>query len=706
MNYDTYPVRLLYNDEELKQRILMIIESHDTITGCTFVNLCSLIAKMAFTEHKVKKVGENTTIINEELAVEEQARMSCVLWELIWEHKIVLLFGHSEMHGLSNGEERFVKYSKSTTQPSVGGSGIDEIPGDFAVNNINFKVLSKEDKTVEVAKSPQASGTITIPSRVTTHYGITYDVVGIGDGAFDRNKNITDVSLPDSIKYVGELAFCGVSSKRAITLPKSLESIGRSAFNSEGLTFSNLDLPSGLKEIKQWAFACAMIATKKVRIPASVCSMELAVFQQCNIESIEVDEGNAYYKSIEGVLFSKNGDTLIEYPAESPRQTYEVPMGVKIIGQRAFFCCKNVKRIILPNTVRNISMDAFYSNPSLAVLEIRATTPPTLDTSALRKLDSKCVVYVHKGCAARYKATAGWKELASRIVEEGSPQPVEGNSPAHPTPPIGENKPGHPSSFVYNGLNYKVLSVEDKTVEVDKNPYASGAITIPPEVVYYGIAFKVVCVGKEAFLNNKKVTTLSLLESIIEIKERAFDSSWIQRINIPAHVEKIGWQAFYNMKNVENEIMVPASVKEIGHAAFNNSSYKLKVDLDNQYYCAEDNVLFDKKKSRLIYYMPCRPHYDEYKVPEGVTVIGGGSFQEAKIKHLCLPASLRAFEGVPFFSNKNIRTISIAATNPPTVELSDTFSRMSSDLVVVVPKGCAKMYKTAEGWRELNIVEA
>ena len=58
----------------------------------------------------MKKLDDNTTITSEELAPEEQVRVSRILWELIWDHKIFLLFGRSELLGLSNGEDRFVKY--------------------------------------------------------------------------------------------------------------------------------------------------------------------------------------------------------------------------------------------------------------------------------------------------------------------------------------------------------------------------------------------------------------------------------------------------------------------------------------------------------------------------------------------------------------------------------------------------------------------
>ena len=110
MNFDANPVHLLYNNEELRDRIMMVMNGRDQTTGITFVNLCYQLVQLAFQEHQVKKLDENTTITNEELAPEEQVRVSRILWELIWDHKIFLLFGRSELLGLSNGEDRFVKY--------------------------------------------------------------------------------------------------------------------------------------------------------------------------------------------------------------------------------------------------------------------------------------------------------------------------------------------------------------------------------------------------------------------------------------------------------------------------------------------------------------------------------------------------------------------------------------------------------------------
>lgn len=109
MNYDANPVKLGFNDETLKHRILHLVEGREDSNGITFINLCYQLRQMAINEHLLDS-PEVTTYTNDELVPEDQIRVSRLLWELIWEHKVYLLFGRSPLLGLSNGEDRFVKY--------------------------------------------------------------------------------------------------------------------------------------------------------------------------------------------------------------------------------------------------------------------------------------------------------------------------------------------------------------------------------------------------------------------------------------------------------------------------------------------------------------------------------------------------------------------------------------------------------------------
>ena len=109
MNDDAKPIHALYDNEALKHLVFVIIERNDSPSGTTFVNLCYQIRQQAIRDRALADL-ENTVYTSDELAPEDQVRVSRVLWELIWEHKIYLLFGRSPLLGLSNGEDRFVKY--------------------------------------------------------------------------------------------------------------------------------------------------------------------------------------------------------------------------------------------------------------------------------------------------------------------------------------------------------------------------------------------------------------------------------------------------------------------------------------------------------------------------------------------------------------------------------------------------------------------
>ena len=109
MNYDSNPIHTLYDNESLKHLIEVVIEKNDTTSGITFLSLCNQIRQQAIRDRALADLA-NTVYSSEELAPEEQVRVSRLLWELIWEHKVFLLFGRSPLLGLSNGEDRFVKY--------------------------------------------------------------------------------------------------------------------------------------------------------------------------------------------------------------------------------------------------------------------------------------------------------------------------------------------------------------------------------------------------------------------------------------------------------------------------------------------------------------------------------------------------------------------------------------------------------------------
>lgn len=57
---------------------------------------------------------------------------------------------------------------------------------------------------------------------------------------------------------------------------------------------------------------------------------------------------------IGGVTFSMDGKTLLEYPPDSPAESYTVPDGVEVIGEAAFCGAEHLRHVTLPDSVHTI----------------------------------------------------------------------------------------------------------------------------------------------------------------------------------------------------------------------------------------------------------------------------------------------------------------------------------------------------------------
>lgn len=73
-------------------------------------------------------------------------------------------------------------------------------------------------------------------------------------------------------------------------------------------------------------------------------------------------------------------------------------------------------------------------------------------------------------------------------------------------------------SFNYRGINYKVLSEADKTVEVAYNESFSGHADIPASVTYSGATYAVTEIGYEAFEGCSGLTSVTIPNSVTTIK--------------------------------------------------------------------------------------------------------------------------------------------------------------------------------------------
>jgi hypothetical protein len=85
-----------------------------------------------------------------------------------------------------------------------------------------------------------------------------------------------------------------------------------------------------------------------------------------------VSAENQEYKDIDGVLFTKDGKTLLCYP-EGGKSAYTIPEGVAVIGENAFWSCANLTSVTIPASVTTIGENAFRFCASLTSITIPAS---------------------------------------------------------------------------------------------------------------------------------------------------------------------------------------------------------------------------------------------------------------------------------------------------------------------------------------------
>ena len=190
--------------------------------------------------------------------------------------------------------------------------------------------------------------TVTIPSSVTS----------IGDATFFFCFDLTSVTIPSSVTSIGDLAFCNCEGLTTVTIPSSVTSIGAQAFSDcKGLT--SVTIPSSVTSIGRGAFSDCKGLTS-VTIPSSVTRMGDEAFNRCSgLTKISVEKGNPVCLSIDGVLFTKDRKTLVQYPEGKLGPRYVIPSSVTSIGEWAFGGCSGLTTVTIPSSVTSIGEWAF-----------------------------------------------------------------------------------------------------------------------------------------------------------------------------------------------------------------------------------------------------------------------------------------------------------------------------------------------------------
>lgn len=183
-------------------------------------------------------------------------------------------------------------------------------------------------------------------------------VLTIGKSAFQRCSDMISITLPSKLSTIETGLLSGCESLVLADIPNSVVSIGYiSFFGCKSL--SNLEIPENVTTINKDAFSrCNSL--KEITIPKNVTLIDKGAFSHCAfLEAIYVDEANTEYSSKDGVLFNKEGNHLIAYPAGKLDDKYSISEDVVEINDSAFMGANNLVTLTVPSSIKMIGTSAF-----------------------------------------------------------------------------------------------------------------------------------------------------------------------------------------------------------------------------------------------------------------------------------------------------------------------------------------------------------
>ncbi len=237
---------------------------------------------------------------------------------------------------------------------------------DFEVDGIYYNIISSTDLTVGVTYGEKKySGEIIIPSNIT-YQSRTLNVVSIQDSAFYKCRELTSVTIPNSITSIGKYAFEDCSSLISVTIPNSVTSIGKEAFHDcYKLTKTNYT-----GDIASW---CSIQFGDNAANPMSYSHNFYINDQEIKDlvipNSVDTINNYAFYEcsSLTSVNIPESVTSIGEYAFSSCSGLTSVTIGESVtsIGEYAFSYCPYLTSVTIPNSVTSIGNHAFYKCSSL-----------------------------------------------------------------------------------------------------------------------------------------------------------------------------------------------------------------------------------------------------------------------------------------------------------------------------------------------------
>lgn len=423
-----------------------------------------------------------------------------------------------------------------------------------------------------------------------------------------------------------------------------------------------VNIPSRLggkpvKGIGDNAIGLSMLAIDIVDIPKSVVYISPSAFSGCTTTTIyTVAENNPVYKSENGVIYSKDGKSLLHYPSGKQEESITVSNGVETIGGYAFANNEDVVNISLPSSVNTISDHAFDGCDNLNKLNFPEGITEIGDYAcyecpALAEINLPSTLKKVGAHAFDYCISVKKVEIPNSVIQIGDGAFMRCKSLSDVTLPSSLERYGYQ---VFTGCN---MLAELKLATGNTNFRVGNGILYSfsgDELIDYPYG--------------KSEAKIKISENVKSIRSYAFYkdttqsdaelSDYITEIDF-SKVEKIGAYAFAN-RNAIGAVVLPSTLKEISTTAFNECKEIVAYRIENNLnYVSIDGILYSADKKTLVAY-PCGNAQLSYSIPEGTENISSYAFSNAgNLTDISFPSTLKTIGEYSFYKAAMIESVEL-----------------------------------------------
>lgn len=500
--------------------------------------------------------------------------------------------------------------------------------------SLEFSAIDDNSYGVKIGNDKSLSE-IVIPKN---HNG--KPVTKILDYAFSDCKNLTSISIPDTITHVGTYAFNGCSSLTSLVLPSSVRVIDSFGYCK---ALESIEFPDNISKIGEYALGSSVLP-----------SLKYTEYDNCKYLGNEKNPYLILFRCsfLSARTINVHKDTKIIYSnafSGAYVKDLTIPEGVEQIGSFAFSSCSNLKNLSIPSSISLIEDSAFYScpsslftehqggyyvgneyNPYLVLVRAKFTDITEFEINPNTKIICNSAF---ENCAM----------LASIVI---------------------------PDSVYYVGHSAFRNCASLTSVTLSKN------LTGIKEYTFYNCSLltnvdipQSVCdIGVSAFENCSTITSFTFPKNVTRVESSVLKNcTALTTVDVQGAVYSIGESAFYDCSQLSS-LSIPNSINFLGNDALYNCEALRFYEFMNAYYLGNPDTPFTilmkatskdivaclmSPSTRIIYdsaFEECSSLNNVY-IPKNVTQIGKRAFYNCSsiTNEIVLPDRLTTIKEETFY---------------------------------------------------------